>query len=251
MSKESEERSKQESATRHADELARLAKSGKQGTAPVQAATVIPVRDGSSGLEVLMLRRNSKIAFGGMWVFPGGRVDADDWDPAQPEDELAASLRAAVREAHEEAGLELALDALVPYSHWTPPPITPRRFLTWFFLARAPSGDVVIDGGEIHEHAWMEPGEALVRRDAGQIELAPPTWITLFELSRWRDAAESLAAVRAREPERFQTRIAVEEGGPTAIWHGDAGWNEGKADAPGPRHRLRMHAGGWTYERTD
>ena len=45
----------------------------------VAAATVLLLRDNTdAGLEVLMLRRNSKIAFGGMWVFPGGRVDADD-----------------------------------------------------------------------------------------------------------------------------------------------------------------------------
>jgi len=36
------------------------------------AATVIVLRDGVDGPETLMLRKNSKIAFGGMWVFPGG-----------------------------------------------------------------------------------------------------------------------------------------------------------------------------------
>ena len=40
----------------------------------VLAATVILLRDGESGLETLMLRRDSKIAFGGMSVFPGGRL---------------------------------------------------------------------------------------------------------------------------------------------------------------------------------
>lgn len=238
-------------ATRHADELARLAKSGTKGTKPVQAATVIPLRDGASGLEVLMLRRNSKIAFGGMWVFPGGRVDPEDLDPERPDDELAAAYRAAVREAQEEAGLVLSIDALTPYSHWTPPPITPRRFLTWFFIAVAPADEIVIDGGEIHEHAWMTPAQALERRDAGEIELAPPTWITLYDLARTGDTAACIECVRAREPERFETRIVVEEGGPTALWHGDVGWPQGDATAPGPRHRLCMHGGGWHYERTE
>jgi 8-oxo-dGTP pyrophosphatase MutT (NUDIX family) len=141
------------STNRHGEELAKLSKSGSVGTEPVQAATVIPVRDGASGLEVLMLRKNSKIAFGGMWVFPGGRVDeADRAESGSGDDELRAARRAAVREAQEEAGLELHPDALETYSHWTPPPITPRRFLTWFFLARAPATDIVFDGGEIHEH---------------------------------------------------------------------------------------------------
>ncbi len=218
---------------------------------PVPAATVIAVRDGAAGLEALMLRKNSKIAFGGMWVFPGGRVDDEDRDPERPEDELAAARRAAVREAKEEAGLELSAGHLLPFSHWTPPPITPKRFLTWFFLAPAPDTEVVIDGGEIHEHLWMEPLDALARRDAGEIELAPPTWVTLNALARWESVAGAMAAVAALEPERFETHIAVEEGGPTALWRGDAGWPSSDADAPGPRHRLRMHAAGWSYERSE
>jgi hypothetical protein len=96
----------------------------------------------------------------------------------------------------------------------------------------------------------MSPGVALQRRDAGDIELAPPTWVTLFELARCNDVSHSIDVVRAREPERFKTRIAVEAGGPTAMWHGDAGWETGDATTPGPRHRLCMHADGWVYERT-
>jgi len=234
----------------HEQKLTQWAKSGKPGSAPLPAATVIPVRDHHDGFEALMLRRNSKIAFGGMWVFPGGRIDPEDRDLDHPDDELATARRAAVREAREEAGLEMAADALLTYSHWTPPPITPRRFLTWFFLAPAPAGDVVVDGGEIREHQWMRPADALDRQRAGEIELAPPTWVTLYELARWQSVSESLAAVRTREPEHFLTRIAVEDAGPIAMWHGDAGYEAGDADAPGARHRLRMHKSGWSYERT-
>jgi 8-oxo-dGTP pyrophosphatase MutT (NUDIX family) len=236
------------SETRHEQHLARWAASGKPGTPPVPAATVVLVRDSSTGLETLMLRRNSKIAFGGMWVFPGGRVDEGDRDPAAPEDELAAARRAAIREAEEEAGLVLAPDALAPFSHWTPPPITPRRFLTWFFLAPAPRAEISIDGGEIHEHAWMSPAAALAKRDAGDIELAPPTWVTLHDLAAFACVDEVVAAVRGAEPERFETRICVEKAGPIALWHGDAGWETGDAARPGARHRLCMHGGAWRYE---
>ena len=44
----------------------------------IPAATVVLVRDGATGLEVLMLHRASRVAFGGMWVFPGGKVDEED-----------------------------------------------------------------------------------------------------------------------------------------------------------------------------
>src|SRR5690348_5643849 len=98
------------------------------------AATVVVVRDGAAGIEVLLLRRSARPPFGGMWVFPGGRVEPGDADPSRPMDELAAARRAAVRETREEAGLVLDAATLVPMSHWTPPGITPRRFTTWFFL---------------------------------------------------------------------------------------------------------------------
>jgi 8-oxo-dGTP pyrophosphatase MutT (NUDIX family) len=46
---------------------------------PRPAATVITVRDGANGYEILMLRRNLNSDFvGGAYVFPGGRVDESD-----------------------------------------------------------------------------------------------------------------------------------------------------------------------------
>ncbi|MBW2417392.1 MAG: NUDIX domain-containing protein [Deltaproteobacteria bacterium] len=235
---------------RAGERLLRWAREGKPGRAPVAAATVILLRDGDDGVETLMLRRNSKIAFGGMWVFPGGRVDPEDRAGLAADDEIGAARVAAVREAREEAGLEISLDALVPFSHWTPPPITPKRFLTWFFLARAPEGNVVIDHGEIHEHAWMSPARAHARQDAAEIELAPPTWVTLHALSRWRGAEAALVAARECDPEFFETHVALGDAGPIALWQGDAGWEESDATAQGPRHRLLMGPEGWCYERS-
>ena len=56
-------------------------------TPAMPAATVVVLRDGADGPETLMLRKNSKIAFGGMWVFPGGKVDAEDWNEGDEHDE--------------------------------------------------------------------------------------------------------------------------------------------------------------------
>ncbi|MFK7896454.1 MAG: NUDIX domain-containing protein [Myxococcota bacterium] len=236
----------------HASELQKWAESGNEGTKPVLAATVLLLRDGAQGLETLMLRRNSKIAFGGMWVFPGGRLDPEDWDGIDAADELAASRVAAEREAMEECGLVAPASGMVPFSHWTPPPITPKRFLTWFFIARASEGEVAIDHGEIHESSWMSPVEALRRRDAAEIELAPPTFVSLTELAGYGEVDEALETVAKRENERFQTRIGVADAGPVAMWHGDAGYAETDPAAAGGRHRLTMVRGGsWSYERSD
>jgi 8-oxo-dGTP pyrophosphatase MutT (NUDIX family) len=211
------------------------------------AATVVLLRDDAGGLETLMLRKNSRLAFGGMWVFPGGRID--DGDRAADADELTTAANAAVREAGEEAGLVVPASALIPFSHWTPPSAAPKRFLTWFFLAPAPRAAVVIDRGEIHDHAWMRPTVALARRDEGEIELAPPTWVTLHWLAAYPSVAAASAAAAARAPERFATRIASSDQGPVAVWTPDAAHESGDLAAPGPRHRLWMSPAGWRYER--
>lgn len=236
----------------HANSLEKWAKEGSEGAEPVLAATVILLRDGSEGLETLMLKRNSKIVFGGMWVFPGGRIDADDWKGVDASDDLAASRQAAAREALEECGLVVDPEEMYAFSHWTPPKTTPRRFLTWFFVARAGSGEVEIDHGEIRESDWMRPSEALRRRDAGEIEIAPPTFVSLAELGGYADVEAALSSLQRRTPERFQTVIGLSDRGPIAMWHGDAGYESADPTQAGPRHRLTMDkTGGWTYDRSE
>ncbi len=216
----------------------------------VPAATVILLRDGPTELETLMLRRNSKLEFaGGMWVFPGGRVDAEDYPPDAPDDVEAAVRVAAVREAEEEADLRPDIDELVPFAHWTPPQVAIKRYATWFFVAPAPAGAVTIDDGEIHEAMWVAPADALRRRDAGEVELAPPTWVTLNRLTRSATVDEAMEEARTNPAEAFVTAIGKDGGDLVAMWHGDAGYEAGDASLPGPRHRLVMANSGWRYLR--
>ena len=70
--------------------------------APRQAASVILLRGGADALEVLLVRRTPKARFmGGVWVFPGGAVDADEGDGDE------AHRAAAMRELREEAAIAL------------------------------------------------------------------------------------------------------------------------------------------------
>lgn len=229
-----------------------------EGTAPIiPAATVVIVRDAQPderghSLEVLMLRRNSKLEFaGGMWVFPGGRVDDEDREDLPVEDEEGAARRAAVREASEEAGVELESESLVWFSHWTPPSSTPKRFGTYFFAAPAPPGELVVtvDGGEIHDHSWFRPTEAMLRRNQLEIELAPPTWITLEELARHPSAEQVLDALRSKPPEYFATHVTKTRDSWIVCYHGDVAYDGDDPDLPGGRHRLVMADEGWHYER--
>ncbi|MDE0580601.1 MAG: NUDIX domain-containing protein [bacterium] len=228
---------------------------GEDEEAPelVAAATVVLLRDAPGGLETLMMRRSSKLSFvGGMWVFPGGRVDDDDYPAGQPDNIFAASRFAAVREAAEEADLVIAVDDLVPYSHWVPPTTINKRFATWFFLAPAPAGTVTVDGGEIKEHAWWRPAETMARHAAGEIEMVPPTFITLMELGEHQSVDDALVAARDRSDDipHYETHIALDGKVPVSLWHGDAGYDTHDASAPGPRHRLTLKEGGWRFERT-
>ena len=96
-------------------------------TPPVAAATVMVVRDGPAGLEVLLVRRHGNSGvLGGVHVFPGGKLDAADRlvDPGSLDREpmacrdglcepaldagMALGLHvAALRETFEECGLLL------------------------------------------------------------------------------------------------------------------------------------------------
>ncbi|MEC7577570.1 MAG: NUDIX domain-containing protein, partial [Actinomycetota bacterium] len=100
----------------------------------IPASTVIPIRDSVHGIEVLMIKRNTKLSFAeGMWVFPGGKVDEEDRTNGATDDDSAKS--AACRECLEESGLAIAKKDLTYYSHWLPPIEAPKRFSTWFFIA--------------------------------------------------------------------------------------------------------------------
>jgi ADP-ribose pyrophosphatase YjhB (NUDIX family) len=180
-------------------------------------------------------------------VFPGGRVDAGELEGAP--DPLSAARLAAARETHEEAHLIVDPRELVYYSHWTTPPIMPKRFATWFFVVRAPIDDIVtVDGGEIDDHLWVRPTEALERQRRDEIELMPPTFVTLTELAACASVAEALHRAARREAPVFEPHFVARPGLPTvSIYAGDAGYEASDPDAHGIRHRMVMARGDWQY----
>jgi 8-oxo-dGTP pyrophosphatase MutT (NUDIX family) len=219
------------------------------------AATVVLVRGSDEGLEVLLLRRSPKLAFSaGAWVFPGGRVDVPDAEAAGTADRFdrAAGRHAAARELTEEAGLVVPPADLVPWSHWTTPPGPPRRFATWFFVAAcADVEDVVVDGGEIHAADWVTPATAAARFRAREMELAPPTWLTLQQVGEHPEVETLLAAARTREPTVYEPRISrTDDGELVSLYQGDAGWPTGDAQVPGPRHRIVWAPDDYRFERS-
>ena len=185
-----------------------------------------------------------------MWVFPGGRVFrriARVWQRMTSSGRHGAPPCAKPKRRQASPSSS---------TRWFPcrldvSPIAPTFPDLVFFLAEAPPSKVVIDGGEIHQQDWMQPADALCRRDSQEIELAPPTWVTLHELSSWNCVDEALAAARRRTPARFETHIVVAADDPVALWRPDAGWRDGDLAKPGRRHRLSMNEACWRYERSD
>jgi 8-oxo-dGTP pyrophosphatase MutT (NUDIX family) len=220
-------------------------------TAPAHpAATVVLLRDVADSCEVLLVRRNTRLDFhGGAWVFPGGRIDAADYRIGGDDDIVSAARHAAVREALEEAGLAIAADDLVPFARWITPELSPKRFDTWFFVAPGGQGAVRVDGSEIHEHRWFAPAEATAAQRRGEIELPPPTFVTLQRLSQFRSTAETLATLASAPLESLLPRVCLIPGGACSLYPGDAGYDTGDPELAGPRHRLWLMGEEWRYER--
>jgi len=158
------------------------------------------------GLEILLVQRNPEARFmPGVWVFPGGAVDADDGDGEE------AHRAAAVRELAEEAGVELPAEDLVAYSRWITPKVAPIRFDTRFYLALAPAHSPPRpDGAETVDAAWFEPQAALDAHHAGELPLVFPTIKHLESLVAFANAAEALEAARRREVTAVEPEVVGE-----------------------------------------
>ena len=200
-------------------------------------------------LEVLMVRRNPELSFGGLWTFPGGTLEAGDGplpdtveestqDWADPTLVLTAA-RGAVRETLEEVALTCALASLAWFSHWIPPVQgPPKRFATWFFLAPEPTGSIVVDTTENSDARWIAPGRALEENREGDYPLTVPTWVTLDDLRPAETTSALLDRTVTMGPRIHHTRGLPSESGRLLCWEGDAGYRSGDPDVPGPRNRV-------------
>ncbi|HEX7298747.1 MAG TPA: NUDIX hydrolase [Solirubrobacteraceae bacterium] len=214
-----------------------LNRSGAE-TAPRQAATVIVLRGGADALEVLLVRRTPQARFmGGVWVFPGGAVDA-----AEGEGDAAHRV-AAVRELSEEAGIVLDdAGTLVKFSRWITPPEVVIRFDTHFFLAPLPEGqEARIDGEEIVDQGWFTPAAALAAHERGQIELVFPTIKHLEQLAAFASADAVLAHARSHTVGAVQPRLVTEGETARIVLPGEPGYEEPSREHPAreepPRER--------------
>lgn len=200
-------------------------------TPPRQAATVILLRGGADTLEILLVRRTPEAKFmGGVWVFPGGAVDADDNDNGDDKDSNSdgnqAHRVAAIRELREEAGIVLEdPTVLVAFSRWITPAEVRIRFDTHFFLAPLPAGqEPHIDGEECVDLGWFSPQAALGAHAAEEIVLVFPTIAHLRQLARFSSAEALLEHARDLVVEPVLPRVIVEGDSARVLMPGDPGY---------------------------
>ena len=159
----------------------------------IPAATLVVMQEATSGPpRLLMVERLRTMAFAaGAMVFPGGRIDEDDWAGAASLEQ--AAVRAAVRETAEETGLAVAPDALVPFARWRPDNVSHRRFDTFFFLAQAPAGagPLLPQPGECERALWATADEMLADIAEGRASAIFPTIRNLERLAQFGSFAEA------------------------------------------------------------
>jgi len=194
------------------------------------AASVLLIRDGASGLEVLMTERAKTMAFApGALVFPGGKVDAQDCDKAlwqgltnaeREYDDFALRI-AVLRELYEEAAVLLTqqvvpskpqtidfrerllkekvvlnLADLVPFAHWVTPEPMPRRFDTHFYLVPHNGQTAIHDGNEAISLKWVNPETTLLEWETDQVPLMFPTRLNLIKLARAKTVSEAITQAK-------------------------------------------------------
>jgi len=103
-----------------------------------------------------------------------------------------------------------------------------------------------VESDKLH---WFKPDDAFTARDAGEIELAPPQWVTLLWLRDHGTVAEVLAAAEDADPIDFTPRFHfIEGGGAICVYREDVAYDDvAQLDAPGARHRLYLNEAAWEY----
>ena len=181
------------------------------------ACSVIPVRDGAEGLELLLVQRNPEARFmGGAWVFPGGAVHEGETE-----------AQTAVREAQEEAGIDLAVDTLVPFSRWITPRQVKVRFDTHFFVAPVPDdAEPMCDGEECVDLRWIGPAAALEAGKRDELMLVFPTIKHLEQLAEFDSVDQLIGHARDRKVQPVEPRVLVDGGIAQVLLPGEPGYDD-------------------------
>jgi 8-oxo-dGTP pyrophosphatase MutT (NUDIX family) len=156
-----------------------------KGDIVLPASTVLMLRDGANGLEVFMVVRHHAVDFAsGALVFPGGKLDPADTDPAirsritgaegakELSDEELGFRVSAIREAFEESGVLLCRprgsDDFVDQTHLDALSATYRKALEQHEVTMAEMLEredlILAEDALIHFAHWITPKKIFPKR---------------------------------------------------------------------------------------
>src|SRR3984957_14024771 len=126
-----------------------------------------------------------------------------------------------------ELDLYLDLEALSVFARWITPPIMPRRFDTWFYVAKAPEEQLAVcDGSETVDAEWISPHEALRLGEAGQRTVIFPTPMNPQLLGEAKSAEDAVHRARARELVTVEPKVSERDGERVLILPPNAGYGD-------------------------
>jgi 8-oxo-dGTP pyrophosphatase MutT (NUDIX family) len=140
-----------------------------------------------------------------------GDTSGDDWE----RDRQALVARdLGLAEMLRRRGLVLRADLLAAWTHWITPEFEPRRYDTRFFVAALPAGQVTRDvSTESDVVGWMRPADALAAVDAGEMQMLPPTYVTVQDMGRLDGPQDALAAAAERDIRPLLPRLEYDDAG--------------------------------------
>ncbi len=129
----------------------------------------------------------------------------DDWEA----DRVALESRElSLTDFLNRRGLELRSDLLGVWDAWLTPVFEPKRYETWFFVAKLPEGQRTRDvSTESSSVTWLPAGVAAEQAESGELAMMPPTYLTSLEIAGFGSRDEVLAAAAERTVEMFTPSV--------------------------------------------
>jgi 8-oxo-dGTP pyrophosphatase MutT (NUDIX family) len=157
---------------------------------------------------------------------PDGATFRGD-DRAQAARAAIAADRRPFLDLARELDVRLDLEALTVFARWITPPLTPKRYDTWFFVGHVPEGQSALcDGSETVDAEWIAPAQALRLAESGARKIVFPTRMNLRLLAEAAGAEDAIARARARPLVPVEPRVEPSPDGPVLTLPADAGYGE-------------------------
>lgn len=124
-------------------------------------------------------------------------------------------------------GEKVDLTALTVFARWITPPLTPKRYDTWFYIARAPADQLALcDGRETVDAVWTPPAEAVRMAASGERKVVFPTRMNLQLLAEAGDAEDAISRASSRRLVTVEPQVREMAGERVLTLPPDAGYGD-------------------------